>query len=133
MYRALLVDGADFLAPTDILLSRQRVRAHPDFDNAHGDNAANDLAADAKHVRVIVLSGELRAQRVLAHTCEDAAKFVGDHRAAVAHAIHKDAALALTLRHGLRRRVHEVGKVAPFLVVRAEVHDLVALVFQHRL
>ena len=75
--RTLRVDGSDFVAAADVLVRGQRVCAHPDFDNAHRQDAADDLPADAQDVRVVVLARQLRAQRVLAHTGEDAAQLVG--------------------------------------------------------
>ena len=123
----LLVDGGDLAAAVGVALGRERVGGHPRLHDGHREHGADELAADAEHVGVVVLARELRAHGILAHAGEDATELVGDHRRAVPDAVDEDAALALALRDRHRGGIDEVGEVAALFIVGAEIDDLVAL------
>ena len=80
-----------------------------------------------------MLAGEGGAERVLADDGEDAAQFVGNHRAAVADAVDKDAAVTFALGHRQGCRIDEVRQIAGLFVVRAEILDFMAFALKIRL
>ena len=127
------VDFLDFLDAAAVFLGGQRIGVHPGLDDFHGDGRADDLAAEAEDVAVVMLAGEGGTERILADDGEDAAQLVGDHRAAVADAVDKDAAVTFALGYRQGRRIDEVRQVAGLFVVRAEILDLMAFALKIRL
>ena len=75
----LVIDGLHLLDAALIFFGRQGIRMHPRLDDFHGDSPADDLAAEAEDVAVIVLAGQLCAEWVLADNGIDAVELVRDH------------------------------------------------------
>ena len=103
---------------------------HPGLDDFHRDGTTDDLATKTENVAVIVLAGQLGAERILTDDGKDAAQLVGDHRAAVAHAIDKDTALTLPPGDRFRRRLDEVREITTLLIVSTKILNLVPFAFE---
>src|SRR5918994_3813640 len=115
-----LVDAGAVLGLVDEELRRQ-----PDADDLQSQRRADDLAAEAEHVRVGVGAGQSRTEGVLADGRVHAWQLVRDQRAAVADAVHQDRPVRVAVGHGARGRVNEVRQVGGLGRVRAEVGEVV--------
>src|SRR3954471_8989498 len=123
-----LVDLHDLVDARLVLrLVGEEVRRHPDPHDLQCEGRADDLAAQAEHVRVGVRAGEPGAERALAVCGEHPPHPVADHRAAVADTVDEDRPVHVAVRHRAGGRKDEVGQIRRVGAVRAEVGELVAV------
>ena len=126
----LVVDLLHLFDAAHIFFRRQRLDAHKGLDDLLRDQSADDLCAEAQHVRVVMLTRQLRTEGILTHAGINAANLVRDHGAAVADAVDKDTPVALALRDRERRREDKIRQIIGLLVLSADVDDLVSLRLQ---
>jgi hypothetical protein len=117
-------------APSILLLASQKIGRHPRPDDFQGEGRADDLPAEAEHIGIGMRSRQSGAKRILTDGGIDTADPVGDHGAAVADSIHKNAALDAALPDSQRRRIDVVGQIDCALTGRAKIFDHMPVSFQ---
>ena len=89
----VIIDFLNLFHAANILFGSQRLGFHKSLDDFHGDHTADNFCAKAEHVGVIMLTCQLRAERILTNTGIDAIYLVGNHCASVADTIDKDSSV----------------------------------------
>ena len=115
---------------SNVLIRCKRFSVHPCFYNFHGNRTSDNFYPDTQDIGVVMLTGELRTERILTDTGVYAINFVCDHSAAIADTINKDTAVAFSTCNSERCRVHKIRQVASFFIISPEILYLVPLCFQ---
>src|SRR5262249_3032401 len=121
------IEREDLVDPPGVP-ARMELRSQPGLENLDRGLARGDARAEREDVRVVVLAAHTRAERVATRRGAHAGQLVGGHRHPDARAAHEHAARGLAGDHRRADRDGVVGVIDRLGRLRAEVHDVVAVV-----
>src|SRR4051812_38534204 len=123
---ALLVHDAKLLDAAAEILIGGKFGGEVGRDEVHGEPGADNLCANAHDIDVVMLDALMGGMDVVADRGADTLHLVGRDRGADAGAADHDAARGFARRHLLRHRACDVGEVDRFVVMGADIEDVVA-------